>query len=143
MLPPNGCILYPDQYNYLWKTSWLSLISALYAFYHGHYDMVLVPGGVFLTSINYWRKPDYSWRRYADMCYVTGALSYQMLRSCKSQYGGVYVILTTVSAIYFYPLGIYYFTRGKYWHSAYAHSMIHILGNVANIILYSGYIEPL
>lgn len=86
------CILTKEQYIFLWKISFLSLISCIYAIYKNHYDLALVPGGVFLTSINYWR----------------------------------------------YPLGIYFYKKKLYWYSVYAHSMIHVLGNVSNIILYSG-----
>lgn len=57
----NSVILYPNQSYFIWKVSWLSLISSIYAISQGYNDLAIVPGGVFLTSINYWRDPDYSW----------------------------------------------------------------------------------
>ena len=30
-----------------------------------------------------------------------------------------------------------------YWESTYAHSMVHIIANLSNIILYTGYVVPL
>jgi hypothetical protein len=30
-----------------------------------------------------------------------------------------------------------------YWESTYAHSMVHIIANISNIILYTGYVIPL
>ena len=57
--------LKPSQYNIIWNLAWLSLSSSVYATYKGHYNLAFIPGGVFLTSINYWRNPEVrSWRRY-------------------------------------------------------------------------------
>jgi hypothetical protein len=140
-LVDNECILYPPQYNYLWRCSFLSLIAASYALYRGHYDLALVPGGVFLTSINYWRKPDYSWRRTMDIVYVKSSLMYQNYIALNAEYGRIYIMLMLIT-ICFYPVGIYFYKHEKYWHSTYAHSVLHIGGNLANVILYSGYIVP-
>jgi len=140
-LVDNECILYPPQYHYLWRCSFLSLIAASYALYRGHYDLALVPGGVFLTSINYWRKPDYSWRRTLDIVYVKSALMYQNYIALNAEYGKLYIAMMILT-VCFYPVGIYFYKHEKYWHSTYAHSVLHIGGNLANVILYSGYIVP-
>lgn len=137
----NGCILYPEQCSFLWRTSFFSLASSLYAVYKGQYSLALAPGGVFLTSINYWRKPDYSWRRDLDMYYVKLAVSYQMMRAYNAQYNRLYYA-TLFTGVCFYPISIYFYKKKQYWHSTYAHSMIHIVANISNIILYSGYIVP-
>jgi hypothetical protein len=104
--------------------------------------MALAPGGVFLTSINYWRKPDYSWRRYVDMGYVGFAISYQLLRALKAEMG-LYYYLFTFSALLCYPAGVHFYNKKMYWASVYAHCMLHVLANVANIYLYSGQIDPM
>jgi hypothetical protein len=137
----DGCILYPEQYSFIWKASFFSLFSTMYAFYNNHYDLAFVPGGVFLTSINYWYKPDYSWRRYVDMGYVHAALTYQILRAYTAEYSKIYYVSMCFAAS-FYPLGIYYYNKKQYWRSTYARSMLHLFANISNIILYSGYIEP-
>jgi hypothetical protein len=80
------CILYPEQYKVIYNVSYLLLGSSIYAIYNGHYYLSLCPGGVFITSINYWRYPDYSWHRYVDMIYVKFAISYQLYKAYKSQY---------------------------------------------------------
>jgi hypothetical protein len=138
----NGCILYPEQYNFIWKTSFLSLFSFTYAIYKGHTDLALVAGGVFLTSINYWRKPTYSWRRKIDMVYVKTALLYQLIRAYKAEYRNQYYI-TIFIAICFYPISYHYYYKKQYWKSTYAHSMLHLIANISNIVLYSGMIEPI
>jgi hypothetical protein len=136
---PHGLCLHKEQSDLLWKTSFFSLFSAIYAFYRHYYDLMLVPGGVFLLSINYWRKPDYSWRRYADMIYVKMCLVYQLIRSYNAENGKGYYVITGIGCM-FYLLGIYYFRRKEYWKSTYAHGMVHFCGNLGCFVLYGGYI---
>lgn len=131
------CILYPEQYNIIFNISFLSLGSSIYALYNEHYTLSLSTYGVFLTSINYWRKPDYSWRRYLDMIYVKSALMFQLYKAYNSEYMIEYYTLMFF-AISFYPLSIYYYKKKLYWYSTYAHCALHIVSNIANIILYSG-----
>jgi hypothetical protein len=126
-----------EQYSIIYKVSFLSLGSSIYAMYNGYYGMSIYPGGVFLTSVNYWRKPDYSWRRYLDMGYVKYALTCQLYNAYGAQYGREYCAVTFI-AVCFYVLGVYYNKKSLYWHSTYAHCMLHIIANIANLILYSG-----
>jgi hypothetical protein len=113
----------------------------MYAIYNCYYGIALCPFGVFLTSINYWHKPDYSWRRYFDMAYVQCAIFYQCYRSYRAQ-NATYHYTLMLLGISSYILGIYYYKKNLLWHSTYAHCMLHIIANIANIILYSGYIPP-
>jgi hypothetical protein len=129
--------LKPEQYKFIYKISFLSIVSAVYAIFNKHYLISLCPAGVFITSINYWRKPEYSWRRNLDMIYVQLALMYQIYSAYMSQYMIQYY-MTMVLALSMYPLSIYYYKKNLHWHSTYAHSGLHIIANIANIILYSG-----
>jgi hypothetical protein len=129
------CILYPDQYNLILKISFLSLGSSVYAVYNGNYDFAICSGGVFLTSVNYWRKPDYSWRRNVDMTWVKFALVYQLYSAYRSEYMAHYYTLMFF-AMCCYPLGIYYYRKKQYWHSTYAHCALHFISNIANLVLY-------
>ena len=138
----NVYLLCPAQSYFLWKTSFCSMISSLYAFKVGYYDTGVINGCVFLSSIYYWQNPNYSHRRYLDMGCVYSALGYHLVRAYNAQYSKIYYT-TLFTSICFYPLGIYLYNKKLYWYSTYSHSMLHILANVANIILYSGYIEPL
>lgn len=131
------CILEKEQYSLIYKVSFLSLGSFACAIYNGQYALSICPGGTFLTSINYWRKPDYSWRRYVDITYVHGSLVYQVHRATRSQYMYQYYLLN-LFAIYFFILGVYYYKENKHWHSTYAHCGLHIVGNIACVVLYSG-----
>jgi hypothetical protein len=102
-----------------------------------HYDYVVLPLGVWATSINYWRKPDYSWRRYMDIFYSHFAVIYQGLTAYGAQYQNPFYVIF-VLAVISYGLGIYYKVKGNGWNSTLCHGNAHILANVACFILYSG-----
>ena len=135
-------LLHPDQSYFIWKASWLSLLSCMYAISQGYNELAIVPGGVFITSINYWRNPDYSWRRTLDMYYVRIALSYQIIRSYNSEYAAIHLICM-IMAVSCFPLSWKYYNNNQIWTSVYIHSMVHLLGNIGNIILYSGKIDSI
>ena len=134
----SGLVLPPDQSEFLWNLSWLSLASGIYGITRGHYNLVGVPIGVWITSINYWRAPDYGWRRYADISFVHVSLSYHLFLSLRAEYRYQYWVCLG-AAITFYPLGCYLHSKknGR-WLSTLCHGMVHILGNISNVILYSG-----
>jgi hypothetical protein len=138
----NSVILYPEQSYFIWKVSWVSLISCVYAIYQGYNDLAIVPGGVLITSLNFWRHPDYSWRRTLDMNYVRVALSYQLLRSYNSEYVTEHLLLM-IFAVSCFPISWKYYNNGEWWISVYIHSLVHIIANIGNVILYSGKIEPI
>ena len=135
----HGLILPHTHYQFLYKTSWLFLASAVYAYKMSHCDFVVLPLGVWVTSINYWRKPDYSWRRYMDIFYTHFAVVYQGLRAYGAQYQFPFYVFFVLSAIS-YGLGIYYKVKGygNGWNSTLCHGNAHILANVGCFILYSG-----
>jgi hypothetical protein len=138
----DNCILCKEQSNCIWEISFLSIFSSLYAIYRGYYDLALLPGGIFLTSINYWRHPTYSWRRNVDIIYVKLALTYQLIRSYGAENSILYYILLLIG-IGFYYIAKYYGNQQMFWHSTYSHCMIHVMATISNFVLYSGYIVPI
>lgn len=142
MLTEEGCILYPEQCEFLCYIAFCCVISAIYAFYKEKYDLGLVVFGVFVTSIIYWYKPNNCWRRTLDIVYVKFALIYHIIRAYNSEYYLMYYF-TLATSLCFYPLGIYLYNKKLYWESTYAHSMVHVISNISNLILYSGTIVPL
>ena len=131
------CILYPEQCRVIFNVSFLTLGSCVYAIYNGHYDFAVCSGVVFFTSINYWRKPTYCWRRKLDMICVKLALIYHLYRAYRAQYMIEYYTIMFF-ALNFYPLGIYYHEKKLYWRATISHSGLHIFSNIGNYILYSG-----
>ena len=71
-----------EQYSLLYKTSFISLFSALYALYKSHYSVAFVPGCIFLTSINYWKNPTLR-KKYIDITCVKIMITYQIIRAYK------------------------------------------------------------
>ena len=80
------CIYKPCQYNYLWSTSWLFLVTTGYTVYQQKYEFLIFPSGIFLTSLNYWKQPKFnSWERNLDIGYVYYSIGYNLFRSIGAQ----------------------------------------------------------
>ena len=132
----NTEILHKNQYIYLWRISWLAFCSGLFSVYRGHqWYIVVCPFGVWITSINYWRKPDYSWRRYLDIGYVHCAVLNHIYYAYYSQYKYHYYFLLFIGILY-YQLGCYYYSKNNYEFSTICHGRLHIYANLANMVLY-------
>ena len=134
-------ILKKEQYMLIYRASYFPIFVILYALYKQHYDNAILSTCICLTSINYWRYPDYSWRRYLDMAVVKSGLIYQIYYSYHAQYATLYYILTGIG-VFSYPIGVYYYRKGDWWASTYSHLTLHLFANMCNLILYSGYIRP-
>ena len=130
-------ILEKDQYNLLWRSSWCSFASAAYGTYRQQYDISIAEFAVFLSSINFWRYPLNDWRKYLDILVVQCALYVHLLRAYNTQYSIQYYSIMFV-AFLFYGGGEYFYRKKQYVISTYSHMMLHILANLANIVLHSG-----
>jgi hypothetical protein len=134
----NGLTYTPYQSNILLKTSSITSVSTLYAIKQRHYDFALFNVATLLTSINYWRHPKYTcMRRYIDIATVVSSLIYHMCSAFQSQRALQYYTITAVGMC-FYHLGCVHYNDKDYWRSAYSHSVLHILANIAQVVLYSG-----
>lgn len=122
--------------NFIYYLSHTSLISSIYAIINGHYDLAFVPGLVYLTSINYWKNPVKGFRRNLDITCVFSTLCYQLYRSTSSENLVLYLFVKLIGIIC-YPIS-HYFSDKDFDLSILFHGFIHLFGNIANIILYSG-----
>lgn len=129
------CLLHPEQYNLLWKTSFSALASSISAYYNGYYECALLGVSVFATSLNYWRYPTYSWRRNIDIGAVHFTIFYHLWLAIKSKSSYLHFacLFTGLSC---YPISIYYYKQNRYWISTYLHSCVHIIANTAYIIMF-------
>ena len=135
----SGMVLPDSHSKFLWKISWISLFSGIYGITQGHYSLAPVPIGVWFNSLNYWRSPQpTSMRRWFDIAWAISGLTYQLHCAIGSQYMYEYWILMTITAS-FYPLG-HILNNTSSWLGTFSQSMIHVGGNIANVILYSGYV---
>jgi hypothetical protein len=134
-------VLKPEQYWILWRTSFLCLITCFYAIYKGFTDLAILPAAIFLTSINYWRHPDYSWRRYLDITVVFSSIFYLTYWATKHAVTTRYYYYACLFiGLCFFMTGIFYKKTNDLWWSTYSHALFHVFGNLSGMILFSGFV---
>jgi hypothetical protein len=133
-------ILEKSQSILIYRISFLTLVTTLYAIHRGLYSVSLLPVSIFLTSINFWRKPMYDYRRTLDIYVVNSSLSYHHYLAYNAQYANIYYMFIMLAYLS-YGYSVYMFKRNK-WLSTFAHMVLHVLINIACIILYSGNTPP-
>lgn len=150
----NVLALPPVFSKYILLVSYLSACTALLAVYMQLYDLCFVPFLVFATSINYWRWPDYSYRRYVDIAVVQLGIWYQSVRAQQAPepYRTLFYSTLFCACLCFAP-AMYFVERppNHDWQkfldssvrvhrrlaiSTLFHVLCHVLGNVSNCILY-------
>jgi hypothetical protein len=109
--------------------------------YRKYYHLAPVPFGVWFTSILYWTHPIKGWRRNIDMIVVASALTFQCYCAIIGAENVVEYFVIMFFAVLAYPIGNYC-QKTHSWLGAFGHSLIHIIGNIANVTLYSGYVKP-
>ena len=124
----------------LYYSSHSFILSFLYALYRKQYHFSIIPASIFFTSIQYWKYPTQSYRRYVDILVVNTLLPYQLYRSTDTKYANLHFVLC-LSASLFFPISIYFYNKKHHWLSTFLHMSLHILSNAANIVLYSGQIK--
>ena len=75
------------------------------------------------------------------MCVVSTAFLYQAYMAQGAKRAAEYYSIACLAALC-YPFGWIAWSRGQRWQGIYIHSLIHILGNVSNLLLYSGALQP-
>lgn len=126
-----------DHGYYMCIIASIGLLSGIYALKTGNYGFATGPLGVFVTSINYWRKPTYGLRRNIDICFCLFALVVALQYSFISIHGSIWRYIIAGSLLY-YPLGWILYTYEYFWLATIVHSMLHVFPNLANVILASG-----
>ena len=126
-----------DQYKWLYLTSYMALFASMFAFYRRHYVISFFQFLIYMTSINYWILPDYSWRRYADMAVVKSYVLYQTYLAYNAEYAAVYYTIFLLG-LSFYPTGTYLYGHGYTWLSIYSHMALHIMAALGSCVLYAG-----
>ena len=127
-----------EAHAYLvWYTAWLSLGSAAVAAYMGHTHLVFVPATVWLTSILHWSNPQSGWRHTLDVWTVRVVLLWQIWYALWMR-TGIYYFLITAMGILLYLIGWDLHTNGLHKEGMIYHCGLHLLANMANIVLYVG-----
>ncbi len=141
MAKPSNCAKTPivsrKEAIYMSGVSWLSAASAAYAISRGHYLYAISPATVFLSSINYWRHPTIGWRRTLDMITVQCSLAFICIAAFNATYAGRFYLLIVLAGSC-YPISYFFDERGEQYMATLMHSYIHIIANLALVILFSG-----
>ncbi len=114
----------------------MTLLAFFYTLYQREYIAASIPGFVFITSLLFWRRPDYSFRRYLDVATVKTCMVYQWYMAYYAPYGQYYYIMNT-TAVLCYFMGIYWYKKKKNWNSARSHMIGQVFANIANVLLVS------
>jgi len=128
--------------HFIWYCAWLSIPSVIYAYSAPESaHLAAIPASVWATSLLYWRNPlRNSWRRTLDMTFVFFGATYQTYYAFRyitdMRFTAAYTAILGCS-IGCYGLSHYLMTRGRVWPSTYAHACVHLVGNVANMVLYN------
>jgi hypothetical protein len=123
----DGLVVPKTHANYLFYTSFFSLLSSMFLFYKKS-DNYIYTLSIFITSLNYWRNPIYNWRRNIDMIviflsfFIIGIKFYIQSKLMD-------ILPTTIISFLFYVISNYF--QDKYIHiSTFFHSLIHIYPNI-------------
>lgn len=123
---------------YIWLTSHVSLLSAMYGYMNNATEMKLwlIPLFCYVNSVNYWRKPEYGLRRNVDIVSACSCLIYQNVIVYNNiPNAHVYWYLIGASAS-MYPISYIFYWMHWYKMSTMCHILLHIIGNIAHISLY-------
>ena len=125
-----------SHHKYLMITSHTCLISVAYGLMNNTF-LWIIPAGVYLNSINYWRNPVCGMRRNVDIGYGLFGLFSQTMYSHNSIYVNWYLGFTCFACA-MYPLSYHFYWRKQFVMSSFIHSLVHIFSNIGNICLYAG-----
>jgi|UniRef100_A0A6C0ILU6 hypothetical protein len=130
------CPLYCSQY--IWYICWLSIVSGVYAIHKNHYFLSIIPFGVFILGINYWKNPESNClRRYIDIMFVFVSIIINTYVSFYAENGKSHNLFN-ILALMCYPTNWLLFTNGYLKTSTFLHICLHIFANIALYFLYSG-----
>ena len=98
-------------------TSWIAfsslffLIPSIYGFINGQYFMSVILSLLSIISFNFWRKPNYSWRRIVDRIYAKIAFAICFINGIRYYY---FDPLINSSCIAFVIFVFFYYMSNKY-----------------------------
>lgn len=124
----------PEEYKYLYYTSWSFLPTLLISFNYKLYDLSIITFGVGFTSLNYWREPTFTWRREMDIYMVQLGVDYYLLRSFDSSFGIIFSILFLLS-LSGYKYELIHYKNKNYSTSVIYHGCMHVGSNLTIIYL--------
>ena len=131
-------VLLPRYSTRLFRSSFVTCFSVGGAVRCGLWGCAFAAFVVLLTSLNYWRHPVTGWRRSADMTAVVGAAVYHVyfcVAVCQESLVQLLYVLVVANSGYCYLRARKAPNQNvsSAWHCG-----LHLLSNVANVLLYLG-----
>ena len=109
-----------SKFNLYKNMRWLDRVSfqlfiiSIYAFNNEQYFMSVVLGLLTITSFNFWRKPNYSWRRIVDRIYAKIAFAICFINGIRYSYLDPLIITEWVAFVAFVAFVYCYYMSNKY-----------------------------
>ena len=125
----------PEEAQFLLCSSLTTFVSCSAAAYYGLYDFLATSTSVLICSVNYWRRPIYGWRRNLDITNTILCALYHSWRATETM--NVYYFVFAANGIGSYLIAQRLDHCGIFRIPAlWAHSGMHVFGNVANLFLF-------
>ena len=136
-----GDLVLPPRFSQrILRRSFATALCSSVAILSGRLDYAVVSLGTLGTSINYWRRPVRGGgARALDMGWVACSFAYQCWRAPRELAGRRHAAYWALAAatIGCYARARHFGRRGDLDASSSWHSGIHLVGNVANALLYA------
>jgi hypothetical protein len=128
----------PENSKWLWRSSWMHAVSMCVAWSYGLYDLAVLALMVLYTSLNYWRCPNYGYRRYVDIMCVQLAGWWMSLRNLDG-IEPFHSIAMTLGMLTCLTFMVSVKLHGQHvGYSTLLHSMVHLLGNMTTVAVCQG-----
>jgi hypothetical protein len=135
------------KYSLILLTSSLMFgINSIYGFYNYLYndmiflDVLLSNTFLFITSVNYWRKPIEGFRKNIDLVACLINLFYNTYSVYNCQYSWIgFIVIKCVMG--FYMISWFYYNKNRVKLSIFWHIMSQLSGCIGNFIVFTGLIS--
>ena len=121
--------------KYYRATVWLFMFSAIDAAFKQKYDIAALSLIIFGTSMLYWSRPYFGWRRNVDIAIVVLAFAYFIRKAFYSKNRDTLFLIMFVVIIAYSFAWHFAFDGSMNHYAAASHCVMHVVGN-AGIILY-------
>jgi hypothetical protein len=126
----------PSQAKLLYYLSALGLLTGTAGIVNGKFGL---GAGVCVGSYfaqNYWRDPQYGWRRNVDMAWLQVLIWSHLWYVSQSQVLVPYLEIQSLGVL-FYALSWYHLKKGELWHATVYHGAVHLCANGSLLLYYS------
>jgi hypothetical protein len=117
-------------YSHLW------ILNTLYGLYKLHYINIMAPFLVSCTSLLYWKKPKYDWRRNIDILACVMSSAYVTYIMYSSEYWILYLIIKKLGLLS-YAIGHYYHNKNRLGMGLFCHMLVHVSAHISCIIMFN------